>query len=124
MTDFSKANKNHIKDLQTAHDEYTANQSQQAARLQRAEEKSKEFESRSTAANEKAEKAEASMAKTEQEKQAVQSELDDLLMVFGDLEEKVEKYKERLKVLGESVSDGEDEDADDDEEYEDENDVD
>src|SRR6266536_3540922 len=113
MTDFSKANKNHIKDLQTAHDEYTANQSEQTARLQRAEEKSKEFESRSTAANEKAEKAEASAVKAEKEKQAVQSELDDLLMVFGDLEEKVTKYKEQLKALGESVSDGEDGDEDD-----------
>jgi seryl-tRNA synthetase len=31
----------------------------------------------------------------DQEKQAVQSELDDLLMVFGDLEEKAAKYKVR-----------------------------
>ena len=29
------------------------------------------------------------------EKDATQTELDDLLMVFGDLEEKVEKYKVR-----------------------------
>ena len=56
------------------------------------------------------------------EKKAIQSELDDLLMVFGDLEEKSEKYKERLRALGESVSDGEDEDND--ETAEDEDDVD
>jgi hypothetical protein len=31
----------------------------------------------------------------EEEKQSVQNELDDLLMVFGDLEEKVAKYKVR-----------------------------
>ena len=31
------------------------------------------------------------------EKDATQTELDDLLMVFGDLEEKVEKYKVRYK---------------------------
>lgn len=34
-------------------------------------------------------------------------------MVFGDLEDKVNKYKERLKELGENVSDGEDEDDED-----------
>ena len=42
-----------------------------------------------------------------------QSELDDLLMVFGDLEDKTQKYKDRLKQLGEIVSDGEDEVASD-----------
>lgn len=31
----------------------------------------------------------------EEQKSATQTELDDLLMVFGDLEEKVEKYKVR-----------------------------
>lgn len=31
------------------------------------------------------------------EKDATQTELDDLLMVFGDLEEKVEKYKVRYE---------------------------
>jgi len=50
------------------------------------------------------------LAEKEKERQAVQSELDDLLMVFGDLEEKCEEYKERLKELGENVSEGEDED--------------
>lgn len=45
----------------------------------------------------------------------MQGELDDLLMVFGDLEDKVAKYKERLKGLGESVSDDEDDDGEDEE---------
>jgi chromosome segregation ATPase len=107
-----------VQDLQTAHDEYTATKNEQAARLQRAEEKAKEFESRSEAANAKAEKAESFLAEKEKEKQAVQSELDDLLMVFGDLEDKVTKYKERLKALGESISDDEEEDEDEDDEDE------
>jgi hypothetical protein len=34
-------------------------------------------------------------------------------MVFGDLEDKVEKYKTKLRALGEEVSDGEDEDEGD-----------
>jgi len=40
-------------------------------------------------------------------------------MVFGDLEEKATKYKEQLKALGESVSDGEEEEDADEEEDED-----
>jgi hypothetical protein len=39
--------------------------------------------------------AEWSLIDHEKQKIAVQSELDDLLMVFGDLEEKVEKYEVR-----------------------------
>ncbi len=34
----------------------------------------------------------------DEEKAATQTELDDLLMVFGDLEEKVEKYKVRCRI--------------------------
>ncbi|WXC66749.1 hypothetical protein SNK03_012529 [Fusarium graminearum] len=75
-------------------------------------------------------KEEAAKAKSEVEKQLselrearemTQSELDDLLMVFGDLEEKMTKYKDRLIELGETVSDGEDDDEDDDDEEEEEN---
>jgi seryl-tRNA synthetase len=114
-----QANKNHVQDLQTAHNEYTADRTEQAARLQRAEEKAKEAEARSNAAIERAVKAENSLAEKEKEKKAVQSELDDLLMVFGDLEETSEKYKERLKELGENVSDGEGVDEDEAEEEDD-----
>lgn len=77
--------------------------------MQRTEEKAEEFERRSEAASAKVAKAELSLAEKEKGKQAVQSELDDLLMVFGDLEDKVTKYKERLKALGESISDDEEE---------------
>jgi chromosome segregation ATPase len=112
--DLTKANKNHLQDLQTAHEEYTTNQFEQAARLQRAEEKANDFEARSNAAQEKSLKSELLLAERESQIKAVQSELDDLLMVFGDLEDKATKYKERLKALNEHVSDGEE--ADDDEE--------
>ncbi|TVY85418.1 Intracellular protein transport protein USO1 [Lachnellula suecica] len=118
--DLEKANKNHLQDLQTAHDEYTATKTEQSARLQRAEEKANEAEDRSQIATEKATKAESALAEKEKERADVQTELDDLLMVFGDLEDKVNKYKERLKGLGESVSDGED----DEEEEEEEDDID
>ena len=108
-----------MQDLQTAHDEYTANRNELTSRLKRAEEKAEEFEARSDSANEKASKAEEALAEKEHERKAVQSELDDLLMVFGDIEEKSSKYKERLKELGENVSDGEDREEDEDEAEED-----
>lgn len=58
--------------------------------------------------------AEQALAKKEAERKAAQTELEELLLVFEDLEEKSKKYKERLVALGETVSDGEDEDDDDD----------
>lgn len=90
-----------------------ANSKEQAARLQRAEEKAKDFETRSDAAIKRATKAEQLLADKESERKAAQSELDDLLMVFGDVESRSLKYKERLKELGENVSDGEDADETD-----------
>jgi chromosome segregation ATPase len=74
-------------------------------------------------------KEETAKAKAEVEKQlsesmeareTTQSELDDLLIVFGDLEEKMTKYKDRLIELGETVSDGEDDDEEEDEDDDDE----
>ncbi|TVY58600.1 Intracellular protein transport protein USO1 [Lachnellula cervina] len=111
--DLEKASRNHLQDLQTAHDEYSANKAEQTARLERAEEKAKEAEERAQTSIEKSAKAEDALTQKEKEKAAIQGELDDLLMVFGDLEDKVNKYKERLKELGENVSDGEDEDDED-----------
>ncbi|KAK1832103.1 intracellular protein transport protein USO1 [Podospora conica] len=66
------------------------------------------------------EQASRRLEEKEEEKKAIQNELDDLLIVFSDLEEKADKYKERLKALGESVSDGEDDDEDDDDDDDDE----
>ncbi|TVY93311.1 Intracellular protein transport protein [Lachnellula willkommii] len=117
--DLEKANKNHLQDLQTAHDEYSANKAEQSARLERAEEKAKEAEERAQTYIEKAAKAEDVLVEKEKEKAAIQGELDDLLMVFGDLEDKVNKYKERLKELGENVSDGEDDEEEDSDETDD-----
>ena len=70
------------------------------------------------------------MAEKEVQRAAIQVELDDLLMVFGDIEEKKMKYKVirfhhclkpsiadnlcdqgRLQILGEPVSDGEEEEG-------------
>lgn len=81
--------------------------------MQRSEEKLQEAESRINRADQRAAEAEEALVRKEIERQAVQSELDDLLMVFGDLEERSSEYKRRLKALGENVSDGEEGDEDD-----------
>ncbi|KAL2018059.1 hypothetical protein VTK56DRAFT_1325 [Thermocarpiscus australiensis] len=80
-------------------------------RLRAAEEAGKRAEERARRVEEEMEKVKERAEEKEEERKAVQSELDDLLIVFGDLEEKVSKYKERLKALGEAVSDGEEEDG-------------
>lgn len=39
----------------------------------------------------------------------VQGELDDLLLVLGEMEEKAERYKEKIKALGGEVTEDEEE---------------
>jgi chromosome segregation ATPase len=92
------------------------NRKEQAARLERAEEKAKALTTQLDAASAKAEKADKALADKIKEKDAVQTELDDLLMVFGDLEEKVNRYREKLKALGEAVSDAEDDEDEEEDE--------
>ncbi|KAK3397176.1 p115 like vesicle tethering protein, partial [Sordaria brevicollis] len=52
--------------------------------------------------------------KLDEELKNAQSERDDLLLLFDDLEEKRQKYKEQLKKLGQEVSEDEEEDDDED----------
>lgn len=101
----------------TKQNDFATKQNEQNGQLRRAEDKAKESEANLHLFETRCVKAEGLLLEKETERQAAQNELDDLLMVFGDLEEKASKYKERLRSLGESVSDGEE---DDDEEEEDE----
>ncbi|ETS79198.1 hypothetical protein PFICI_09051 [Pestalotiopsis fici W106-1] len=64
----------------------------------------------------------AELKTKDEERMATQTELDDLLMVFGDLEERVEKYKKQVQELGGTVSDAEDDDDDEDEDDEEDDD--
>lgn len=59
--------------------------------------------------------AEASLLETIEAKNDIQTELDDLMMVLGDAEERSTKYRGRLVELGEEVSDGDDDGDDEDE---------
>ncbi|KAH8203250.1 hypothetical protein TruAng_002548 [Truncatella angustata] len=108
------------------------------AQLKQAEDQLQSVKSQSKQPQEELQKVKSQLAKKDDEvrqkeaqlkakdddKAATQTELDDLLMVFGDLEEKVEKYKKQVEQLGGTVSEDEDEDDEDEDEDEDDDEVD
>ncbi|EGD95141.1 hypothetical protein TESG_02634 [Trichophyton tonsurans CBS 112818] len=125
-----KANKDHILDLQTAHEEYSTNLSNLEAKNRRAEEKARQAEEHNKTlekslreARERAEKLQKASEESEAARKSAQNELEDLLIVFSDLEAKRKADKKRLEDLGEEVSDmDEDEDEDEDDEDDEEED--
>lgn len=84
--EISKINKDHIQDLQIAHEEYSTKLSHLESQLDRAEDKRNDAEARASRMHGELDKTESLRVKT-------QLELDDLLMVLGDLEEKRSKDK-------------------------------
>jgi chromosome segregation ATPase len=127
----TKTEKDHMQDLQTAHEEYSSEKKMQEARLQRAEQKVEDAEERVQQLSRSLEDERAVSAKLKAEvdereaaRQEVQSELDDLLVVFGDLETKRKSEKAALKALGADVSEDEEEGEDEDEDDPGEGDVD
>lgn len=91
----SKLSKDHIQDLQTAHEEYSTKLSTLESRIKRAEENAEESKERASKAEGELKDARAELEKVKKERdgnetarQAAQGELDDLLIVFGDLEAK------------------------------------
>ncbi|KAL1856695.1 Vesicle-mediated ER to Golgi transport protein [Paecilomyces lecythidis] len=70
------------------------------------------------------EKAKAEAEEKEKARESAQVELEDLLIVFGDLEAKRKQDKKRLKELGEEVSEDEDDEEDQEGDDEDDEDVD
>ena len=81
-----KASKEHVQDLQTAHEDYSAKISTLESRLQRAEDKAKDAEDRTR-------RSQDDLLAKEEARKTVQTELDDMLMVLGDLEEKRSRDK-------------------------------
>jgi predicted nucleic acid-binding Zn-ribbon protein len=86
------------------------------ARLKRAESRLQDAETRAQHLHEEVDKEKAA-------RKDVQTELDDLLVVFGDLEAKRSTDKQKLKDLGQEVSEDEDEEGDADGDDESDNDV-
>lgn len=80
-SELEKSAKEHVQDLQTAHEEYSSKTSELEARLQRAEDKIEDAVSR-------AERLQADLNTKEAARVSAQTEIDDMLMVLGDLEEK------------------------------------
>lgn len=95
-----KSSKEHVQDLQTAHEDYTTKLSDMEARLNRAEDKTSDAEARSAS-------LQSDVDAKEEARKTAQGELDDLFIVLGDLEEKRANDKTRLRSLGETVSDNE-----------------
>ncbi|KAI2616371.1 p115 like vesicle tethering protein [Hypomontagnella submonticulosa] len=117
--DLMKANKAKTEELHAAQEDFTAKLSAEQSKSKAAEERSSKLQKQLSQKDEELEESRTQLQEKEEQKAATQSELDDLMMVFADLEEKVEKYKKRLVDLGETVSDGEDNDDDDDDDDDD-----
>ena len=81
-----KSSKEHVQDLQTAHEDYTSKFSDLEARLKRAEDKAADAEARSAS-------LQGDVDTKEEARKIAQGELDDLFIVLGDLEEKRAKDK-------------------------------
>ena len=92
-TELEKASKEHVQDLQTAHEDYTAKISSLEARLQRAEDKAGDAEKRTSQFQKEAEEKEGA-------RKTAQTELDDMLIVLGDLEEK--RTRDKVRIFSES----------------------
>ncbi|KAK7733326.1 Vesicle-mediated ER to Golgi transport protein [Cytospora paraplurivora] len=99
--DLMKANKSKTQEAQAAKEA-----------SERAEKKTAELQKKIQQLEAKAKEADELVQQKEKEKESTQGELDDMLMLFADAEEKVSKYKEKLKELGQTISDDEDEDED------------
>jgi len=111
-----RSQEEHAQDLQTAHEEYTSKEKDLEARLKRAESRLQDAETRAQHLHDEVDKEKAA-------RKDVQTELDDLLVVFGDLEAKRSADKQKLKNLGQEVSEDEDEEADAEEDNDGDNDV-
>ncbi|OLN95381.1 Intracellular protein transport protein USO1 [Colletotrichum chlorophyti] len=121
--DLIKAKKTKTQETQALRDELDTKVKDAEGFTVKAEARIKQLEESLRESREKAARSDMAAKKMEEEKKMTQNELDDLLMVFGDLEEKLAKYKAKLSDLGETVSDGEDdEDSDEDEEEDDDED--
>lgn len=80
-SELAKLNKDHVQDLQTAHEDYSAKIANLESRLERAEDKAADSEASSK-------RLQGELDSKEDARKTAQSELDELFMVLGDLEEK------------------------------------
>ncbi|KAI0518487.1 p115 like vesicle tethering protein [Xylaria bambusicola] len=111
--DLMKAKKAKTQEVEATRRELSSKLSAEESKTKSAEKQVADLEKQLSTKQEEIKEVQTRLKEKETQQSSTQTELDDLLMVFGDLEEKVEKYKERLKGLGETVSDGEEDEEDD-----------
>ncbi|KAH8903939.1 hypothetical protein BR93DRAFT_946790 [Coniochaeta sp. PMI_546] len=128
--DLMKASKSKAQELQELREQHKSRLSEQGVLLKKAEERAteaemklhrlegrcKELEDRLRQSDDEIRKLDGQLKDRETERENVQSELDDLLMVYSDLEEKSKQYKERLRSLGQT-SDSDVSDVSDEQEW-------
>ncbi|KAJ5664443.1 hypothetical protein N7507_005174 [Penicillium longicatenatum] len=123
QADLDEAKKKATKDAEAASEGASSQLSALETRATEAERKAREAESQAQSAAQALKEVQAQLEKAQLEakekdeaRQASQSELEDLLIVFGDLEAKRNEDKQRLKDLGQEISEDEDEDDENEEE--------
>lgn len=84
--ELEKSSKEHAQDLHIAHEDYSTKISGLESRLQRAEDKANDAEARAT-------RLQSEVDSKEEARKSAQTELDDMLMVLADLEEKRSRDK-------------------------------
>ncbi|POS83163.1 hypothetical protein EPUL_004567 [Erysiphe pulchra] len=104
-----KRSESNSKELQNAYDLLKLNDQKKSVILEDLEKKFQDLQIKYNASIKKASNLEISLIEKENEKNVIQAELEDLLIVFTDVEEKIKNYKGKLRDLGEIVSDAEDE---------------
>ena len=116
-TRLEKVSKDHVQDLRTAHEEFTTEKEALQIGAKHAEEQAEELQDMMKTikaalegARSERDTLRARVDEKEYARQEVQIELDDLQIVFADLESRRAQDKRRLKALGESVSEGEESD--------------
>ncbi|KAJ5553613.1 hypothetical protein N7494_002991 [Penicillium frequentans] len=116
-SDLDQAKKKSTEDAEAASEGVSSQLSALETRATEAERNAKEAESQAQSAAQALKEVQAQLEKAQSEakekdeaRQASQSELEDLLIVFGDLEAKRNEDKQRLKDLGQEISEDEDED--------------
>lgn len=102
--ELEKSSKEHAQDLHIAHEDYSTKISGLELRLQRAEDKANDAETRAS-------RLQSEIDSKEEARKSAQTELDDMLMVLADLEEKRSRDKKHLRILGEDVSESEEEEV-------------
>ncbi|KAF6224344.1 hypothetical protein HO133_010921 [Letharia lupina] len=102
--ELEKSSKEHAQDLHIAHEDYSTKISGLELRLQRAEDKANDAETRAS-------RLQSEIDSKEEARKSAQTELDDMLMVLADLEEKRSIDKKHLRILGEDVSESEEEEV-------------